>query len=136
MKTIKYLLLIFIFLLNSNISFAIDKLTLEIDEDYLIVSDKTVKKTNIADESIFVVKPFFTILNEKKMLLLTPKKIGKSLIVFLTENERFEFEVTVKENRNQSIEYQVKKIKDFEFVKLDKPPVSFEIDEPPVGGVK
>lgn len=115
-------------------AFAVDFVDLEIDEDYLIITDKVIKKIEIADLSIIEIKPFFTILNEKNLMLLNPKKVGKTSFSFLSDDEKFDFEIVIKPNKKEFNDFKLTTKSGFDFLLLDKPPENLELDQPPMVG--
>lgn len=96
-------------------------------EDLMIVSDEPVKKVFIQDNSIAEVRPVFTISNEKKIILVTPLKSGKTVIVIDTTAGAKNLELKVGK-RNTAINQQ----DGFTYFSMDMPPEAIEIPLPPV----
>lgn len=96
------------------------------------MSEKLVKNTLVSEPQILTLSPFFTIFNEKNVILLHPLKIGSSDITIFSEKEYYNFKVQVKP-KGSGISSQIIKNKDFEVVPLDSLPLNdkFDIDTPP-----
>lgn len=96
-------------------------------EDLMIVSDEPVRKVFIQDSSIADVRPVFTISNEKKIILVTPLKSGKTVIVVDTTAGAKSLELKVS-RRNTTINQQ----DGFTYFSMDMPPEAIDIPLPPV----
>lgn len=112
-------------------AFGADFVELKIDEDYLITTDKVIKKIEIKNPAMLEIRPFFTIFNEKNLLLLNPKKIGKTFFSFESEGEVFGFEIQINPNKKEFNDFETVTKSGFNFLLLDKPPENLELDEPP-----
>lgn len=131
----------FIFALALNMGFnrclAAENVTIKMGNDYIITTAKTIKANEVSNPSIITVSPFFTIFNEKNVLLLHPAKVGKTNLTFFLKDGSISFEIIVKPNSKEKTIESVKK-GDFEFNLLDSPPKieeledDFELDAPPV----
>lgn len=126
MKFLKIILIGLI--LSSNICFAADEIEISLGTDYIISADKIVSTTFVADESIVTLTPFFTIFNEKNVLLLHPQKVGKTSFTIFIGNDDNIFNVTVTPKKAQ-VENKIIQIGDFEIMLLDAPPVIKELDK-------
>ena len=128
----KRLFLILLFLLNTGVCFATESLTINLGDDYLIATDKPIKANFVSNPEIITLSPFFTIFNEKNILLLHTQKAGKSNMMIVLPESSTSFEVTVKPpSKKHSFVTMTKG--DLEFILLDSPPnlEEIEIDAPP-----
>ena len=66
-------------------------------EDYMIISNSAVKSVDVQDESVLEAKILFTIDNERKVLIISPKKVGNTKIQVQTDDGQKNLKVTVKE---------------------------------------
>lgn len=96
-------------------------------EDLMIVSDEPVRKVFIQDSSIADVRPVFTISNEKKIILITPLKSGKTIIVVDTVAGAKSLELKVG-RKNTTVSQQ----DGFTYFSMDMPPEGIDIPLPPV----
>ena len=110
-------------------------MTINLGNDYLIVTNKPVKANFVNHPDIITVSPFFTIFNEKNILLLHPQKEGQSKLMLVLDDGGREFEVTVKPKSKKPSFIEITK-GDFEFILLDAPPNldEVDIDAPPAKG--
>jgi len=129
---VRRLFLILIILLNSNLCFGAESLTINLGDDYLIATEKPIKANFVSNPETITVSPFFTIFNEKNILLLHPTKEGKSKLMVVLDDGGTTFEVTVKPKGKRPTFVTVTK-GDFELILLDAPPSleEIEIDAPP-----
>lgn len=95
-------------------------------ENYMIISDVPIKSVYVENDKILDAKPVFTISNEKKILILTPKNTGKTKIfVDLNENSKIlDVDVTKKITK-------IKPEKGFDYFAIDEPPKGIELLPPP-----
>lgn len=127
--SIKKIIIICLLFLSSNVCFAAEALELQMGNDYLITSDKNMSTTLVANPDILTLSPFFTIFNEKNVLLLHPQKIGKtSFTIFIGKNDTsFNVKIIPQKSTpdNRTIE-----MGDFEIMLLDTPPAfnQFKLD--------
>jgi len=107
-------------------------LTINLGDDYLIATEKPIKANFVSNPETITVSPFFTIFNEKNILLLHPTKEGKSKLMVVLDDGGTTFEVTVKPKGKRPTFVTVTK-GDFELILLDAPPSleEIEIDAPP-----
>lgn len=96
-------------------------------EDLMVVSDEPVRKVFIQDNSIADVRPVFTISNEKKIILITPLKSGKTIIVVDTVAGAKSLELKVG-RKNTTVSQQ----DGFTYFSMDMPPEGIDIPLPPV----
>lgn len=113
--------------------FAVESLNINLGRDYLITNSKPMNSTIVKNPNIVTVTPFFTIFNEKNVLMLHPEKIGKTEFTIFMNDGDYIFSVTVSP---KCPDKEVKAVKkgEFEVTELDKPPIiedEFELDEPP-----
>ena len=95
-------------------------------------TQKPVNKVVSSDRNIVTANVLVTIMNEKDTILISPKSEGKAFLIFEFKDETITVPVTVKKNRTV-----FKKNTGLEFVKMDPPPMLFQIDLPPrTEGVK
>ena len=95
-------------------------------EDLMIISKSPVKKVSVQDEAIVNVRPVFTIYNEKKILLVTPIKTGKTKIITDTTDGQEILEINISKKKTN-----VKPNEKFDYFSMDMPPEAIEIPEPP-----
>lgn len=130
---IKKIYLILALILSSTFCFGAETLTLNLGSDYLIATDNPIKANSVENPSILTINPFFTIFNEKNIMLLHPEKLGKTLLTFFLDNGDISFNVTVKAKNTPCVFKPIKK-NGFEVTLLDQPPEldNFEFDAPPI----
>lgn len=130
---VKKIFLIIALLFSSNLCFAAETLSLNLGCDYIITTDAPVKADTVGNSEILSVNPFFTIFNEKNILLVHPKKLGKTLVTLLGDKNDIVLEATVKPE-NAACAFKPIKKDGFEVSLLDEPPLfeDFEIDAPPI----
>lgn len=137
LKIILILIIIFI----PEYCFAIENIDLSINKNYILSTDKNVKTIALSNPEIISVCPFFTIFNEKNVLLIHPQKIGKSTLALFQEKQEVIFLINVIQ---KDIATPVIKTEGFDLTILDEPPKIkemeinslppidiFEIDAPP-----
>lgn len=133
MKIFIKLALISLFILIPNFCFANEKLEIQVGNDYLITTDKIVTSSFVADNSIATLTPFFTIFNEKNVLLLHPQKVGKTSFTIFSDKSDTIFDLTVKSNKpaekpvdkpanKPESDFQETTKGDFEIMLFDAPP--------------
>lgn len=118
---IKKILLLFIILICSNKCLAMDSLDVNLGTDYVISTDAAVTATAITNPDLFTVSPFFTIFNEKNILLLHPQKTGTANLILFQESCETTFQIKVKP-KSPNTNFTTVKKGAFEFSLLDKPP--------------
>lgn len=122
MKSVfKKILLILMFFLSTNLCIAAEEIQIELGNDYLITSDKNVKTTLIANPKIITLSPFFTIFNEKNVLLLHPERVGKTSFTIFLDKSKVIFNLTVKPKSQKPNSNTITK-GCFEIMLLDAPP--------------
>lgn len=126
----KTVFFIFALALSQGLSrcMAAEVINVNLGNDYIITTDKTVKANEVSNPAILTISPFFTIFNEKNVLLLHPSKVGKTNLTFFMENSTASFEIVVKPSTKDKSVDVIKK-GDFEFNLLDAPPQIKEIEE-------
>ena len=133
---IKKLCLILVFILSPAFCFGADTLNLNLERDYLVTTEKAIKSNNVENPQILSASPFFTIFNEKNMLMVHPKKVGKTNFTIFLDNTEVVFSISVKPKNTQLTFCSCQK-NGVEFTLLDLPPdklpifENFEIDAPP-----
>ena len=101
-------------------------------DNYLLHTDKPVKKIISSDSNIITANVLVTVMNEKDTVIITPKHVGKAVLTFYFNDETVEIPVTVKKGKTV-----FKRKPKFNFIKIDDPPQLFQIDLPPkVEGIK
>ena len=101
-------------------------------EDYILLSEKPIKKVISSNQEVIVANVLVTIMNEKNTVIIKSKSKGKAILTLTIDDEKFEIPIEVKDNKTV-----FKKNPLFEILKIDLPPESFEIDLPPnLGGAK
>ncbi len=99
-------------------------------EDYMIISTSPVKSVTVQNQDIINVKPVFTIDNEKKIIIVTPKSKGKTKInVNLYDSEKT-IDVKVTEDSTT-----LKPQNGFNYFLMDTPPQKPEIPLPPANSI-
>lgn len=125
-------ILISSFIFGLNPGFCAEQLSINLGKDYILTTEKTVYAAASANPAVVMVSPFFTIFNEKNVILIHPIKVGKANFTIFLDNSSTVFETTVNPSgTNSPLNY---KKGDFEIILLDEPPVveDFEIEAPPV----
>jgi hypothetical protein len=133
MKTsIKKICLFLAIILSPAFCFGAETLNINLGQDYLITTDNTINANAVENPKILDIKPFFTIFNEKNMLLVHPKKVGKTKLTFFLNTGAVVFDINVK-LKNALPTFCYLKKNGIEFTLLDQPPLfkNFEIDAPP-----
>lgn len=116
---IKKIITLLIIFLGANQTFAF--------ENYLITTEKIIKKITVSDESIISATPIFTIDNEKNIIVLEAKKIGTATITIITD-ETEKIQVKVSENKTS-----ITPCVGYIYEVIDTPPEPIqEIDAPPI----
>lgn len=132
----KKILLISILCLIPSICFAAETVEINLGNNYIVTTENTVTKTIPSNPDIITITPFFTIFNEKNILLLHPKKIGKSNLTIIQDKKETVFVVVVK-SKKAKIPVNFEK-SGFSFSLLDEPPDQppeqepLELDPPPL----
>lgn len=129
----KKIFLLFSLILSPNFCFAAETLSFSLGYDYIITTDEPIKANLVDNSEILSVNPFFTIFNEKNVLLAHPQKVGKTLVTLLGDKNNIVLDVTVNPE-NAACTFKPVKKDWFEVTLLDQPPTfkDFEIDSPPI----
>lgn len=117
----KRFLLLLILLISVQRCFAMDSLDVNLGTDYVISTDAAVTANAITNPDLFTVSPFFTIFNEKNILLLHPQKTGTANLILFQDSCETTFQINVKP-KNPNTNFTTVKKGAFEFSLLDKPP--------------
>ena len=128
--SIKKIIIICLLFIGSNVCFAAEGIELQMGNDYLITSDKNMSTTLVANPDILAISPFFTIFNEKNVLLIHPQKVGKtSFTIFIGKDDNV-FNVTIIPQKSTPDNRTIEK-GDFEIMLLDAPPTfnKFDLDD-------
>jgi len=129
-RVIRNIFLICLLVLGTNICFANEHIEIQLGNDYLITTDENVKSSFVSNPDVVTLNPFFTIFNEKNVLLLHPLKVGKGCFTIFLEKSDVAFDVVVKPSKTnpdiKSLDVNV-----FEIMPLDAPPNVEELDEAP-----
>lgn len=97
-------------------------------EDYMMISNTPVKSVSVQNPEILDVSVLYTIDNQKKNIIITPKKVGKTKInIGLSEQAGLK-NVDVKITEKKTF---INAPIDFNLFILDSPPVSYDIPKPP-----
>lgn len=94
-------------------------------EDYMVISNQPVKSVSVQNPEILDSAILFTIDNQKKDIILTPKKAGKTKVIVGLYNYTKKFDVKVSENKT-SIDLP----EGFNAFLMDSPPKAYEIPKP------
>lgn len=123
--TLKKILVLCLLFLNinscANFCLAAGTIQVQLGSDYLITTGKSVKTSLVTNPELVSLTPFFTIFNEKNVLLLHPKKAGQTYITIFLKDGDASFNVIVKSDKN-SHEFDNQQIGDFEIMLFDAPP--------------
>lgn len=95
-------------------------------EDYMIISETPVKSVTVQDPEILTAKPVFTIDNEKKIIIVTPQKAGKTKVTVNLYEETKSLDIKVNENKTT-----IKPQAGFNYYLMDIPPHGITIPFPP-----
>ena len=74
-------------------------------EDYIILSDLKVDSAYAKDDNIASVLPFFTIENNKNMLIVRAKSVGKTVIILETDSNNITLNVEISEDKTTLSEF-------------------------------
>ena len=96
-------------------------------EDYMVISTQPVKSVRVNNPEILDSSVLFTIDNQKKDIILTPKKVGKTKITVELYNQTKRFDVKVTENKTF-----IDVPDGFYVFLMDSPPKAYPIPKPPV----
>lgn len=100
-------------------------------QDYIIMTDKPVKFVYSENRNTAVVKPLYTIGNERNILILHCLAEGKAEIkVNFGDTQNV---LKVKVNKKET---KITPQKGFKYLPVDEPPFELEILEPPIFGGK
>lgn len=97
-----------------------ETIQLQLGQDYIITTEKKVGSSFVKDEKILTLAPFFTIFNEKNVLILHPKTLGKTEFRIFCEEKEYIFDTEVK-SKIENEQFPIKK-DIFEIHLLDIPP--------------
>lgn len=95
-------------------------------ENLMIISPTPVTSVQVKNEEILKVRPVFTIDNEKKFIIVTPQKSGRTQINVVASDGNKTIEVSVTRR-----ETNVKLPKGFASFGIDMPPEGYDIPLPP-----
>lgn len=128
------LLVLFIGLFFCNYAqcFAAEQLEIQFGKDYLITTDESIKTTIVENNSIVTLTPFFTIFNEKNVLLLHPVAIGATKFTIFLDKSDTIFNVEVKSAKKDS-DFKTIQKGSFEIMLLDAPPDLNDVEFSPKG---
>lgn len=90
-------------------------------DDYVIISARPIRYVNVQNDEILTIRPVSTIDNDKKLLIMSPQKVGKTKINVFSGEEVRTIEVNVTEKSTE-----IQPTDGFEY---------YIIDEPVSGGV-
>lgn len=95
-------------------------------EDYMLISPDAVRTVSVQNKEILDANVLFTIDNEKKFVIITPKKVGETKINLHTENGSKNIKVFVSKN-----DTKIEAPNEIESYILDIPPENPYIPLPP-----
>lgn len=99
-------------------------------ENYMIISSSPVKSVTVENSKILDADPVFTIDNQKKIIVITPKSKGKTKInIDLFDNEKT---IDIKIEKEKTI---IKSLDGFNYFPVDIPPEEFLIPLPPANAI-
>lgn len=118
--------------LSANSCLAGETLNIRLGSDYILTAKNQIKSNYVEDPKMLSIKSFFTIFNEKNILLIHPEKVGKTKLTIFYENCSSTLNITVKEKNADSefIPYQ-KNGEEMQLLDTPPSPQTFEIDTPP-----
>lgn len=119
--SLKKILVLCLLLLNANFCFAAGTINVQLGNDYLITTGRSVKTSLVTNPEIVSLTPFFTIFNEKNVLLLHPQKAGQTYVTLFLKDGDTSFNIVVKSDKN-SAALNNQQIGDFEIMLFDAPP--------------
>lgn len=119
-------ILLTIFLLLGASCSAIESIEIDLDKNYILSTQRTVESLAVSKPDIVSVSPFFTIFNEKNVILIQPIKAGKFNLTVFTDKEDSVFEIIIKPAVGNK-ELPELQNEDFELFLLDVPPIMKEI---------
>ena len=96
-------------------------------EDYMIISSEPVSSVVALNPEIVSVTTVFTIDNEKKNIIISPKQCGKTKINVVVKNSLKNIDVSVSENKTS-----VNTPLGFKSYSLDNPPAMPYLPKPPM----
>lgn len=131
-SSIKKIYLFLALILSPTFCLGAETLNLNMGQDYLIITADTINSNAVGSPKILSLKPFFTIFNEKNMILAHPEKVGKTKLTFFSTTGDTVFDINVKPENSDSTFCPINK-NGIEFNLLDQPPTfeNIEIDAPP-----
>jgi len=133
---IKKICLILALILSPAICFGAEALNINLGNAYLITTEYPTNASVVANPAILTINPFFTIFNEKNILLIHPEKVGKTLLTLFQTDKNIILDISVTAKESSKCFKPLKK-DGFEVTLLDEPPVienyeNYEFDAPPV----
>lgn len=99
-------------------------------ENYMIISSVPVKSITVQNPEILEAQPVFTIDNEKKIIVITPKSNGKSK-VYVNLFDKKEI-IDIKVEKDKTI---IKPNDKFNYFSVDIPPEEYIIPLPPADSI-
>ena len=99
-------------------------------EDYMIISNSPVKSVTVQNQEVLDAKPVFTINNEKKIIIITPKTNGKTKINIDLFDKKETLDVKIESEKTT-----IKPLKDFNYYSVDIPPEEYIIPPPPANEI-
>ncbi len=99
-------------------------------ENYMIISSSPVKSVTVQNKEILDADPVFTIDNQKKVIVITPKSKGKTKIhVELFDNTKT---IDIKIEKDKTL---IKPQEGFNYFSVDIPPEEYIIPLPPANEI-
>ena len=90
-------------------------------EDYIIMSDFNVKSINSSDENIASVNSLYNIENDKRIIILKAKNIGKTILTIETERGNTFLDIEITKNSTLIPEAEGFTYYTFDFPAPEKP---------------
>ena len=97
-------------------------------EDYMVISNTPVKSVSVQNSEILDVSVLYTIDNQKKNIIITPKKTSQTKINIDLLNQIGSKKIDVKITEKKTF---INAPLDFNLFLLDSPPESYDIPKPP-----
>lgn len=121
MKHLAKILIVLLSLFSQSFCLCAENLDLKMGNDYLLTTDQTVKTIIVVDPTTLTATPFFTVSNDKNVILLQPKKTGKTEVNIIFPDYNSVINANVKDNKSSASAKPFTN-KDVEVMVLDNPP--------------
>ncbi|MBE7709747.1 MAG: hypothetical protein E7Z93_04780 [Cyanobacteria bacterium SIG32] len=99
-------------------------------ENYMVISNSPVKSVTVQNKEILDAKPVFTIDNQKKIIIITPKSNGKTKINIDLFDKKETLDIKIDTDKTT-----IKLHKGFNYFSIDIPPEEYIIPLPPANEI-